>query len=228
MFRWQAHLYFLWLMLGLTSGTVNASDRSKSDQVPKSCKAWFEKSKVVAGNSCAMDCALIKSDMGTFDCSRFCDQLCAPPKKLESVIFGFKISSLYPGLTEAEKKFVDKNPKIAAHAYWLSWRAEKLCEEIYLISDTNDESDACRHFIWAALLNAKFGSKLTTELLDAHEQNPDQPEDEKSMDLANNRRGLIASSELIKNERIDDALFLKQFQTDLKEGKIVVLKRRKK
>lgn len=84
------------------------------------------------------------------------------------------------------------------------------------------------HFIWAALLNTKFGSKLTTELLDAHEQNPDQPEEEKSMDLANNRRGLIVSSELIKSKKSEDSVFLRQFLTDLKDGKIVVLKRRNK
>lgn len=181
---------------------------------------------MVPGKSCAMDCALIESDMGTFDCSRFCDDLCATLKKSEPADFGFKLSSLYPGQTEAEKQFVDESPKMAVEAYWLSWRAESICKEVYFISDTNGGSDACRHFIWAALLNAKFGSKPTAELLDAHEQNPDQSEEEKSMDLANNRRGLIASSELIKKKKGDDATFLKQFLTDLKEGKIVVLKRR--
>jgi hypothetical protein len=171
---------------------------------------------------------MLKSDMATFDCSRFCDELCRPVHKTEPIDFGFKLSSLYPGLTEAEKKIVDKNPHKALYAYWLSWRAESVCKEIYFVSDTNDESDACRHFVWAALLNSTFGPSMTSEILDAHEQNPDEPEEEKAMDLANNRRGLIASSELIKEKKTKESEFLSQFLTDLKNGKIIVLKGKKK
>jgi hypothetical protein len=60
------------------------------------------------------------------------------------------------------------------------------------------------------------------------QQNPDEPEEEKAMDLANNRRGLIASSELIKEKKTKESEFLNQFLTDLKNGKIIVLKRKKK
>lgn len=204
-----------------------AAEPSNSTKVPDVCRRWFDKSKVATGKSCEIKCALMKSDMGTFDCSRFCDDLCAPSEKSPSNSVGVRLASVYPGLTDAEKRFVERNPGPALQAYLLSWRAESLCKDIYFVSDTNDESDACRHFLWAALLNAKFGTKITTELLDAHEQNPDQPEDEKSMDLANNRRGLIASSELIKSNKNSESEFLKQFLSDLKEGKIIVLKRKK-
>lgn len=214
-------------MLGLFFAVSIQAKAAKSNSITQACREWFKKAKV-ASSSCALNCALIKTDMSTFDCSRFCDDLCAELMAPTDADFGFKLSSLYPGLTEAEKKFADQNPKIGAHAYWLSWRAESICKGEYHVSDTNDESDACRHFIWAALLNTQFGAKLTSEILDAHEQNPDQPEEEKSMDLANNRRGLIVSSELIKDKKYDEGIFLKQFLTDLRSGKIVVLKRRKK
>ncbi len=174
-----------------------------------------------------MDCALLKSDMRTFDCSRFCEDFCKPKQKNEAINFGFKLSSLYPGLTDEEQRFVDKHPREALQAYWLSWRAESVCKTIYLVSRTNDESDACRHFVWAALLNSKFGQSFASELLDAHEQNPKEPQAERSMDLANNRRGLIASNELIKISKNQESDFFKQFLDDLKAGKIVVLKRGK-
>lgn len=175
-----------------------------------------------------MNCAMIDTDMNTFDCSRFCDDFCKPPKEVEESASTIGISALYPGLTEDEKRFVDKNPKKAVEAYWLSWRAEGICKTVYFVSDTNDESDACRHFVWAALLNVKFGQSLASELLDAHEQNPDEPAEERSMDLANSRRGLIISSDLIKSKKTQDTDFLNQFQLDLKSGKIIVLKKKVK
>ena len=222
------HANCVFIILALFFDTSFAAESKKAQSIPKECRAFFENAKLVKGKNCSIDCALIKSDMGTFDCGRFCDLFCSAAKNPEPSNYGLKLSSLYPGLTKAEKQFIDRNEKVAIHAYWLSWRAESICKEIYFNSDTNDESDACRHFIWAALLNAEYGPKLASELLDAHEQNPNQPEDEKSMDLANNRRGLIASAELIENDKNSDAAFLKQFLNDLKDGKIVVLSRRVK
>lgn len=147
MHRRQKIFYRIGLVLIFIFGGVFAAEASKANPVPRECRVWFEKAKIDSSKSCAMDCALIKSDMGTFDCSQFCDDLCVSLKKSDSANFGFKVSSLYPGLTEAEKQFVDNNPQMAVHAYWLSWRAENLCKEVYLISDTNDESDACPFYL---------------------------------------------------------------------------------
>lgn len=199
----------------------------KKPLIPKECRDRFESKKINKSDDCSMACATLRVDMGTFDCGRFCDDYC---KSIEKQVFdfGFQLSKLYPGLTDAEREFVNVNPQRAAQAYYLSWKAESICKKVYFVSDTNDESDACRHFIWASLLNAEYGQTIASELLDAHEQNPDEPENERSMDLANNRRGIIASSELIKNKTASDSQFLSQFQKDLKDGKIIVLKRRRK
>lgn len=138
------------------------------------------------------------------------------------------MSSLYPGLTESERRFIDANPKVAIEAYWMSWKAEKICNSVFAVSDTNDESDACRHFMWACLLNNKLGQKTASEILDAHEQNPNEPQQEKAMDMANNRRGIIASDVLIKAKKTKELDFLNQFKQDLKDGKLIVLRGRKK
>lgn len=208
--------------------SVVAKNQDKSS-IPKECVVWFKGANLNLDKDCSFKCSMIDTDMGTFDCTRFCDSFCKPTKiEKKPVESSFKISSLYPGLTDGERKFVEKNVQVAIKAYWLSWQADGICKEIYHVSDTNDESDACRHFIWAALLNShpQIGTQLASELLDAHEQNADEPEEEKAMDLANNRRGLIASTELIKKKQSRDSDFLNQFLTDLKEGKLVVLKRR--
>lgn len=170
------------------------------------------------GKGCLAACTALQVDMGTFDCPKFCDSLCVPTVAGEAVGLGFKLSGLYPGLTDAERKFADKNPMGALRAYHLSWKAERICKEVYFVSDTNDESDACRHFIWASLLNIEFGLVVASEILDAHEQNPDQAETEKSMDLANNRRGLIISSKLIKGKKDPRFRSFKSIPEGLKRG----------
>ena len=82
-------------------------------------------------------------------------------------------------------------------------------------------SDACRHFIWSALLYKEFGSKLSVEILNAHEKNLNQASQEKAMDLANNRLGLIEAQNL---KKINDESILKSFQKNLKSKNFIILK----
>lgn len=198
-----------------------------SSSIPIECKRWFDKSKVKAGKDCSLDCSMLSTDMSTFDCSRFCDDLCES-RPTEDQDFGFKLSSIYPGLTDAERKYADKHPKAALKGYWLSWRAESICKDLYFKSDTNDESDACRHFMWAALMSSELGATTASEILDAHEQNDSQPEQERAMDLANNRRALIVGADLIKSKKTSEQDFLSQFKEDLKAGRLIVLKGKRK
>lgn len=62
----------------------------------------------------------------------------------------------------------------------------------------NDESDAFRHFIWAGLLTKELGTEKAKNFLQAHEEDPDQPTNERDMDLHNNNRGQQATLKLIK------------------------------
>ena len=163
--------------------------------IPSTCKAAFSRANIEKASDCEIKCAMVETDFSNFDCNRFCDDYCAQSKMRNSDP-QFRLSDLYPGLTEAEKKIVDENPLKTAEAYRLSWKAESVCREDYLVSDTNDESDACRHFIWAGFLYSNLGDSFAEKVLNAQEANVDQPDNERKMDVANNKRGILAAKQL--------------------------------
>lgn len=189
--------------------------------ISQTCVQWFKDSKIKPGPDCLLNCTVLNTGMATFDCPNQCPKFCQSP---HNETFIFRLSDLYPGLTPAEKALSAKEPKKLLRAYELSWAAIKICKQLYPISDTNDESDACRHFVWAVLLYKEFGIEFATRVLNAHEQNPDQPQNEKSMDLANNRIGLISGEQLSKNNNINENEILESFKDHLSKGNIIVLK----
>ena len=54
----------------------------------------------------------------------------------------------------------------------------------------NDRTDAFRHCFWSSVLSRDIGYFWAKAFTDAHETNPDNPPDEKEMDLHNNSVGL--------------------------------------
>lgn len=189
------------------------------------CREWFDRAKIKKNEDCVLNCAIIRVDMGTFHCHSRCPEFCKATKKEH---FIFKLSELYPGLTAQEKALSSKEPLKMLIAYRLTWKTEKLCLELFLANKTNDESDACRHFIWAALLQKEFGTEFSIKILNAHEQDPKQPESEKSMDLANNRLGLLIGEKLLKQKKFSDKTLLKVFKKNLKKGHLIILNRSSK
>ena len=153
----------------------------------ENCRDWFIKSKIKKGNTCIIECSGIITDMSTFNCADQCDEFCESGSK-EALLF--KLSDLYPGLTPAERALASKYPKELLQAYKLSWETEELCLKEFPKADTNDASDACRHFVWAVLLTQSLKFERAQQILDAHEQEPTQPAEQKAMDLANNQRGV--------------------------------------
>jgi hypothetical protein len=184
------------------------------------CQEWFKNGKLSAGKDCLVKCASLMVDMSTFDCPNSCDELCGSPQNQKWL---FKLTDLYPGLTPAEKALSAQYPITLLDAYQQSWKAEELCLKEFPRSDTNDASDACRHFVWAVLLTRKFGKEMAKKILDAHEQEPLQPEDQKSMDLANNQQGVTFINGAPKD--LMDEQIMAEFRKLLKEGKLVVLKK---
>lgn len=184
------------------------------------CKTWFSKTKIKHGKNCVLDCSTAKVDMGSFACPAQCPDLCKAPLP-EKLLF--QLSDLYPGLTKAEKALAAKNPKKLLRSYFLTWKAESLCLQNYKSSQTNDESDACRHFCWAALLNKEYGSVDATDILNAHEQDPKQPENERAMDLANNRLGILSQEKLEKEGNLGDDKLLEEFERNLEKGNLVIV-----
>ena len=72
-------------------------------------------------------------------------------KKIKERLY-LTLSGVYPTLTQAERDLVAKHPKEMLWAYKINWEAETLCLTLFEASLTNDASDACRHFVGAALL----------------------------------------------------------------------------
>ena len=186
------------------------------------CEDWFEKTKLKPGKDCLIKCASANVDMDTFVCSSICDELCKSSKKEK---FLFQLSDLYPGLTNEEKAFCTKEPVKMMEAYRLSWNAEKICGKLFPSSQTNDESDACRHYVWAALFYKEFGLEFSSKVLNAHEQDPKQPESEKAMDLANNRLGLLTAEQLVRDGKFNEENILSTFKENLKNGRLIILRK---
>lgn len=187
------------------------------------CLDWFAKSKVPRDEDCLLNCATVQVDMATFSCPNQCDELCKVNEKKK---FVFSLTQLYPALTAAERALAAENSAKMLIAYKKSWQAESLCRDLYPTSGTNDESDACRHFVWAALLFKEFGRDFSEKILYAHEQEPTQPEAEKAMDLANNQRGVSMGELLIKQKLFTEKRVIEEFSRQLKEKKIVVLNKK--
>ena len=204
---------FIYLLFTLASPTVGFGD--------KTCQNWFNDEEIKQTKNCIVECSIAKTDMATFHCPDLCPKLCQQSNKQRLL---FNLSYLYPGLTEEERDLSAKYPKKMLKAYKLTRKAEKLCLTLYKTSDTNDASDACRHFVWSALLYKEFGLNLSEKVLNAHEKNPNQPIQEKAMDLANNRLGLIEAQKLMNEKNLNDKSILKSFQKNLKSNNLVIIK----
>ena len=112
---------------------------------------------------------------------------------LISVLTAISKYIFYPGLTSKEKALIDKFPKESMVAFIEKIRAEELSLRHFPIQKFNDEGDAFRLYMWAGLLIKELGSEMAQTFLDAHEENSLQSNEEKSMDLASNRGGILAA-----------------------------------
>jgi hypothetical protein len=184
-------------------------------QTAYSCEDWFKALKIKDSKGCEEKCRTSETDMATYMCPQQCDILC---KNLNKPIE--KDSNFYD-LTDDEIAFCKKNPISCAKAYKLSWEDEKICMSIYIRSSTNDESDACRHYIWSLLLSKDLGVENARKILNAHENNPKQNVNEKEMDLKNNELGI---SDFQKNKNLPTEKYLESYKKNLKEKKLKIIK----
>lgn len=187
------------------------------------CQNWFRETRILPGKECLLSCATAKIGMGTFYCSNYCEEFCKIQNVEKAV---FNVTSLYPGLSVSERALVTSEPKKALKAYQMSWKAEELCSERFSRSRTNDGSDACRHFVWAILLFHSVGGEFAKVVLDAHENEPDQPESERAMDLANNRLGLLFAPKIQSSSPDFEHRIMKLFDENIKSNSFVILRRK--
>ena len=184
------------------------------------CNDWFKNANLKAGDDCLLKCVSIETDKDTFSCLEMCPKFCFSGMRKTLI---FHLLAFYPGLTKAERALTAYYPKKMWQAYRLSWRAEKICLSLFKISGSHDVSDACRHFMWSALLYQALGYKFSLKVSYAHESDPKQTKEEKAMDTTNNKRGAIIAKELLQNNRWSKKNLIKAFQKDLKSGNITVM-----
>jgi len=215
-FSLDSMLRFLitFLVLNLKVGGAFADD----------CLGWFEGNKIARDADCLLNCASAPVELATFTCNGRCNEFCNISTRANLL---FALSDIYPGLTPAERALASQEPVKTVGAYHTSWEAEEICNTLYSINITNDESDACRHFVWAALLTDKYGPEFANRILSAHEQDPKQAESEKAMDLANNRQGILAAESLKKNNQNNPEKVLESFKENLKLRNLIVITARK-
>jgi hypothetical protein len=197
---------------------------SFSAAAKNACDTWIKKSGAVPqSKDCFATCVRPLTDMNTLTCPFWCPQFCKRGLKTDLI---FKISDLYPGLTASERAIVAENPPKALKAYILSWKADSVCSKRFGQSRTNDESDACRHFMWAGLMENELGSEWSQRILEAHETVPLEPERERAMDLANNRLGLLNAAQLTKEKKFSETELMNTFEDALKRKALIILKPR--
>ena len=187
------------------------------------CDSWFKSSHLKAGQGCLLACSILSTDMSTFECRDLCSTYC---KNSALTDFIFKVSDLYPGLTSSERALAAQYPIDALKGYKDALTAENICANKFGGSRTNDESDACRHFVWAGLMYRDIGKDLASKVLNAHEEYVGNPEDEKNMDLENNAKGLSEAKNLSDSAAFSDEDFVKKFDAALSNGKLKILKSR--
>ncbi len=184
------------------------------------CIKWFENSKLSPGaQNCKVDCLTTIVDMGTFLCPNHCEQFCGTnfeTSLLDKFIY-------YPGLTPDETKLIKGNPKDALIVFVQKTRAELSSSKNFPEQKINDEGDAFRHFMWAGLLTKELGEEKSKIYLDAHETNKLQTPEEKAMDLANNRAGILAAMKLIKQSTFSQSRLEQLGLNEMKQGTLSVL-----
>lgn len=80
--------------------------------------------------------------------------------------------------------------------------------------------------MWALHLREELDSEDAEKILNAHENNPNQPIEEKSMDLANNRLGLLTYNNLKTKDSISEKSFIEEFRKSMRENKLIIIKPR--
>ena len=181
------------------------------------CEDWFNSIKIK--KDCVSECVVAPINMSNYLCHGECDKLC---DQLNNTDVYYLLKKY--GLTEEEIHLCESNKLACIKAYQLSWDATNLCLKIFSNSRTNDESDACRHFSWSILLAKNLGLEFAEKILNAHENNPKEPAEERAVDLSNNRLGLISFQKSDKNKSWTDEEIINLFNTDLRENKFVILK----
>lgn len=132
------------------------------------CEDWFLNRRISPGKDCVQKCLLLPTGMGDWECTSQCQKLCSSKSLLEKTLGQL---AYYPGLTIKERDLITKKPYEAITVFLQKQKAEGMTLSKFGRDGDGDESDAYRHFIWAALMSKELGPDTAKEFLDAHESN---------------------------------------------------------
>lgn len=128
----------------------------------------------------------------------------------------------YNTLTPAEKQLVWNSPLIDVYRVMAARdRAFEEAPQITPIGPHNGPQDAVRHALWSAYMANSMGAVKAKAWGDAHEDYPENPPDEKQMDLYNNQIGRQIGTTHSRDdifEAVRAALQSGQLQTSLGAG----------
>jgi hypothetical protein len=189
---------------------------------PKDCRTWFSNAGIkLEGYSCVIDCSTIPVDMSTFRCPESCDDFCKIKKNTPRPID--QLTSFF-GFNSEELKLIAIWPKKATKAYGLSKVANKMTDKAMKRNLPGDESDAFRHFVWAALMTRDLGAEIARKFLDAYESDEPSSSPDRAMDLANNQAGIDAAKKLVQEKKATDDNIREAAIGALRAKKLIVMK----
>lgn len=187
----------------------------------ENCSKWFAATGIKPNSpNCEASCSSTIVDMDSFSCTNQCDILCKTNLPKPAI----KPLSYLKRLTDGDKTAISKYPKEAIQVFAAKEKADDLTIKVFKKEGKNDESDAFRHFVWSALLVKELGVEKAKYFLDAHENDPSQPKQEKDMDIKNNQRGVDYAVKNINDKQSLELNKIEQAALDeLRNKQLVVL-----
>ena len=187
------------------------------------CEAWFLKSGIKSGTKdCELNCSIIKTDLGAFDCPGLCKELCKTTLRPDTMAEIAKYVEPM-ALTPSEKSLIAKYPIDALRVYQAKQAATNSTKRIFGGNFRNDETDAYRHFMWSGLMRDNIEKERAEAFLNAHEANTGEPDNESQMDKSNNQKGISAAEKLMTQKQFDQTNLEKEAIQSLKRGDLNIL-----
>jgi hypothetical protein len=175
----------------------------------------FSKSPAEA-QSCEARCGATTGNMSSFMCHEACERV-----RASHIADFIREKMAYRNtLKRSEWILIAEHPEAAVKVLRAKTLAENETVRLFQQNQMNDETDAFRHFLWAAFITRELGQEKALLFTTAHEADSEVPQNEKNMDLSNNLAGIDAIRNLnpASNEAVERAAL-----KALKEKKLIVI-----
>lgn len=126
----------------------------------------------------------------------------------------------YYNPNRSEKKLIVENKNLSEVAIKNAYIAGSVSSLLYFKMGENEQSDAFRHCLWAALIAKETNLEWAKRWTDAHEDFKENGSLQKEMDLFNNSKGI----EILKNElKMNHATIVQTCVDLMKNGQLQII-----